>query len=164
MIFVDHANVFKNLEIVDGRINWKKFKKKLAGNRHLVGAFVYIGVPNPIPKNQRKFIKYLKHVGYVVQLKPIQETSEGKKKQKGVDISMFIDIVGLAEVDAFDTAIIVSGDRDFLDAVRILKELGKKSEVWSFKKSLAKSLKDETGENNIHYIDYILDDIEMRSH
>lgn len=161
MIFVDHANVFKNLEIVDGRINWKKFKKKLAGNRYLVGAFAYIGVPNPIPKNQRKFIKYLKHVGYVVQLKPIQETSEGKKKQKGVDISMFSDIVGLAEVDAYDTAIIVSGDRDFLDAVRMLKELGKKSEVWSFKKSLAKSLKDEAGENNIHYIDYILDDIEM---
>jgi len=55
MIFVDHANVFKNLEIADGRINWKKFKKKLAGNLHLVGAFAYIGVPNPIPKNQRKF-------------------------------------------------------------------------------------------------------------
>lgn len=102
MIFVDHANVFKNLEIVDGRINWEKFKNKLAGNRHLVGAFAYLGVPNPIPKNQRNFIEYLKLVGYVVQLKLIQETSDGKKKQKGVDISMFSDIVGLAEADAYD--------------------------------------------------------------
>jgi len=161
IIFIDHANVFKNLEIVDGRINWRKFKKILAKNHHLVGAFVYIGVPNPIPKDQRRFIKYLKHVGYVVQLKPIQETSEGKKKQKGIDVFMYKEIVELAEADAYDKAIIVSGDADFIDAVRKLKELNKEFVIWSFKISLAQKLIEEAGGNNIHYIDYILDDIKV---
>jgi len=54
MIFVDHANVFKNLEIVDGRINWEKFKKRLAGNRHLVGAFAYIVCYLKIKGNRKK--------------------------------------------------------------------------------------------------------------
>lgn len=153
--------MFKNLEKVNGRINWRKFKKILARNHHLVGAFVYIGVPNPIPKDQRRFIKYLRFVGYVVQLRLIQETSKRKKKQKGIDIFMYKEIVELAEADAYDKAIIVSGDADFIDAVKKLKELNKEFVIWSFKISLARKLIEEVGGNNINYIDYILNDIEV---
>lgn len=161
IIFIDHANVFKNLELVGGRIDWDKFKQELKKGSHLVGTLIYTGVPSPIPSNQQKFIKYLERVKYTLRQVPIQESPSGEKHQKGVDILMFADIVNLAEEDAYDKAIIVSGDRDFVEAVRILKRIKKKYEIWSFKRSLAKELKKVAGINNVYFIDYILDDIEM---
>lgn len=164
IIFIDHANVYKNLELVGRRIDWNKFKQELKKDSHLVGTLIYIGVPNPIPTNQQKFIKYLVRVEYTLRQVEIQELPDGERHQKGVDILMFKDIEGLAKDDAFDKAIIVSGDRDFVEAIRTLKEYKKRFEIWSFKKSLSKKLKKVVGSNNIHYIDYILDKIEMRSH
>ena len=56
-------------------------------------------------------------------------------------------------------AILISGDSDFLDVVRKLKELKKEIEIWSFKKSTSRSLIEEAGQENVHYIDEILDEI-----
>lgn len=161
MIFIDHANIFKNIEPVGGRIDWNKFKQELNGDNHLVATLFYHGVPNPIPINQKKFIKYLERVEYILRPVPIQESPGGEKHQKGVDILMFADIVQLARDDAYDRAIIVSGDGDFVEAVRTLKRNKKKLEIWSFKRSLSKKLRKIAGNNNVHYIDYILDKIEM---
>jgi uncharacterized LabA/DUF88 family protein len=161
IIFVDHANVFKNLEKVKGRIDWKKLKLVLKGESHLVGAFIYIGLPSQIPKEQKKFIKYLEHVGYVIQPKPLKKTPNGRREQKGVDIFIYKEIVELAVADSYDKAIIVSGDGDFIDAVNDLKRLQKTYEIWSFKNSLSKDLANEAGKDNVHYIDNILEEIKF---
>ncbi|MFX0036765.1 MAG: NYN domain-containing protein [Candidatus Hermodarchaeota archaeon] len=55
----------------------------------------------------------------------------------------------------------VSGDADFVDAVKKVKELGKQFTVWSFKVSLAQALIDEAGEENVQYIDTILEYIAL---
>lgn len=164
MIFIDHANVYKNIELVGGRIDWGKFKRKLKRDNHLVATLFYHGVPNPIPINQRKFIKYLKRVEYILRPVPIQESPGGERHQKGVDILMFADIIQLAKEDAYDKAIIVSGDGDFIEAVRTLKQNKKQLEVWSFRRSLSRKLRKAAGNNNVHYIDYILNDIKMDPH
>ncbi|MCK4381277.1 MAG: NYN domain-containing protein, partial [Candidatus Lokiarchaeota archaeon] len=65
----------------------------------------------------------------------------------------------LAEEDTYDKAVLISGDSDFLDVVRKLKELKKEIEIWSFKKSISRSLIEEAGYENVHYIDDILDEI-----
>ena len=163
MLFVDHANVFKNLDKGDGRINYIKFKEILAQDSHLVGSFIYLGIPKKLSKEKRRFLSYLKKAKYVIQPKPVQVSPNGKIKQKGIDVFMYSEIVELAEADTYDKAIIVSGDADFIDAVKKLKELGKKVEIWSFKISLAQKLIEEAGKENIHYIDRILNDIEFLS-
>ena len=66
------------------------------------------------------------------------------------------------ETDSFDKAILVSGDGDFIEVVRKLKELKKEIEIWSFRESLSKHLKKEAGKNNIHFIEQILDQIEYK--
>jgi len=161
MLFVDHANVFKNLEKFKGRIDWEKFKYVLARGSHLVGALIYVGVTRNVSINKRRFLRSLEIVKYVIQPKPVQESPSGKKRQKGVDVFMYKEIVELAEADAYDKALIVSGDADFIDAIRKLKELKKKFEVWSFRISLSRFLMEEAGKENIHYIDTILDEIEF---
>jgi len=56
----------------------------------------------------------------------------------------------------------VSGDGDFVDAVRRLRVLKKKFEVWSFRRSLSKLLRKEAGKDNIHYIDDILSEVSLQ--
>ena len=159
IIFIDHANVFHNIEKLNIRINYLKLKEKFTQNHHLVGIFMYMAIFDKILPKKLNFLKYLSAQGFVIQPKPVIVSPTGKKKQKGVDIFIYKDIVELAEEDTYDKAILVSGDSDFLDVVRKLKELKKEIEIWSFKKSISRSLIEEAGYENVHYIDDILDEI-----
>ncbi|MFX1452329.1 MAG: NYN domain-containing protein [Promethearchaeota archaeon] len=159
IIFIDHANLFHNLEELNVRINYIKLKEIFIQNHHLVGLFMYMGIPDKLLPKKLNFLNYLKAQGFVIQPKPILISPTGKKKQKGIDVFIYKDIVELAEDDTYDKAILVSGDSDFLDAVTKLKELKKEIEIWSFKKSISRALIDEAGKEHVHYIDNILEEI-----
>jgi len=60
-----------------------------------------------------------------------------KKTLKKVDIKIVNDIISLTYKNLYDTAVLVSGDGDFVPLVRKLKELDKNVEVWAFRYSLA---------------------------
>ena len=68
IIFVDHANIFYNLQKRDIRIDYKKLKKILSKDLHLVGAFVYLGMPDKILPEKKNFLKYIKKAGYTMIL------------------------------------------------------------------------------------------------
>ncbi|MFW9973031.1 MAG: NYN domain-containing protein [Candidatus Odinarchaeota archaeon] len=159
IIFIDHANVFHNIENLNIRIDYLKLKNIFIDDHHLVGLFMYMGIPNTILPKKRNFLKYLKALGFVIQPKPVIIYPTGIKRQKGVDIFLYKDIVELAEDDSYDKAVLVSGDSDLLDAVKKLKELKKEIEIWSFKKSISQLLIKEAGKENVHYIDTILERI-----
>lgn len=53
--------------------------------------------------------------------------------QKGVDVNIAADMVDLAYKNAFDSAILVSGDSDFVPAIQYVKSLGKIVGVASFR-------------------------------
>ncbi|MFX1593682.1 MAG: NYN domain-containing protein [Promethearchaeota archaeon] len=159
IIFIDHANIFHNINSLNIRINYIKLKEIFIQSHYLVGIFMYMGIPDKILPKKLNFLKYLKAQGFVVQPKPVIISPNGIKKQKGVDVFIYKDIVELAEEDTYDKAILVSGDSDFLDVVRKLKELKKEIEIWSFKKSISRALIDETGKANVYYLDDILDEI-----
>lgn len=162
MIFVDHANVFHNIKDIDGRIDYIKLKEILTGDGHLVAAFMFMGLPKKITKSLRKFINYLKKGGYIIMPIPVEETPEGIKRQKGIDIFMYQQSTELADIDSYDKAVLVSGDGDFVLIIKKLKELDKKIEVWSFKKSFSRKLRREAGLGSFQYIDTILDEIEFQ--
>jgi len=60
--------------------------------------------------------------------------------------------------NAFDIAVLVSGDRDFIPAIEKIKEFNKKFEVWAFKNSLSRYIR-KIAAKNINYLDDILQDI-----
>ena len=159
IIFIDHANIFHNLEKLNIRINYVKLKEIFTKNYHLVGIFMYMGILDKVLPKKLNFLNYLKAQGFVIQPKPVIISPNGIKKQKGVDVFIYKDIVELAEEDTYDKAILVSGDSDFIDIVRKLKELKKEIEIWSFKQSISRGLIDEAGKDNVSYIDDILDKI-----
>jgi uncharacterized LabA/DUF88 family protein len=122
---------------------------------------MYMGIPDEVYPKKKRFIDYLTSHGYVIQARPIKVIAEGKKMQKGLDIFIYRDIVELADEDSYDKAILVSGDSDFIEIVRKLRELEKAIEIWSFKKSLSHELVAEVGKKNVFFINEILDDIKL---
>jgi len=75
--------------------------------------------------------------------------------EKKVDIKIAVDIISLAYENAYDMAVLVSGDGDFVPVVKKVKELDKNLEVWAFRYSLANALKEELEDENINYFDDI---------
>ena len=159
IIFIDHANLFHNLVRLKIRINYTAFREILRDDNYLLGAFVYMGIPERVLPKKYAFIKYLETQGFVIQARNIRESSNGKKYQKGIDIFIYRDIVELAGEDSFDKAILVSGDSDFVDAIIKLKTMEKEVEIWGFYNSISHRLIKEAGRRNVHFIDNILEDI-----
>lgn len=159
IIFIDHANLFYNIENLQIRIDYRKFKEILTRDDHLVGAFMYMGIPEQVYPKKQRFLKYLISEGYIIQARAIKVIAEGKKMQKGLDIFIYRDIVELADEDSYDKAILVSGDSDFIEIVRKLRELEKAIEIWSFKRSLSRELLMEVGKENVYFINEILGNI-----
>ncbi|MFA4960229.1 MAG: NYN domain-containing protein [Candidatus Pacearchaeota archaeon] len=62
----------------------------------------------------------------LVELKytPLKQ-SNGEIYQKGVDVLLATDLIHLAHIDAYDIAIILSGDTDLIEAVKLIKNIGK---------------------------------------
>ena len=159
IIFIDHANIFHNLDRLKTRIDYVRFREILRKDNFLVGAFVYMGIPQQLLPKKYGFIKYLESQGFVIQARSIRESPNGKKFQKGIDIFIYRDIVELADEDSFDKAILVSGDSDFIDIVSKLRNLEKEIEIWGFYNSISQRLIKEAGRENVHYIDEILREI-----
>jgi len=49
-------------------------------------------------------------------------TGRSRVEQKGVDTLMVLDLVRMAQQKAFDAALIVAGDRDFAEALRVIAD------------------------------------------
>lgn len=141
------------------RIDYRKFKQILAKDDHLVGAFIYMGIPDQIYPKKRRFLDYLVAQGYVIQSRPVKTTPEGKKIQKRLDIFLYRDVVELGIEDTYDKAILVSGDSDFIEIVKKLKQLEKEIEIWGFINSMSKKLIEEVKPENVHFINEILSEI-----
>ena len=79
--------------------------------------------------------------------------------EKGIDIALATDLVSLAWENAFDTAVIVSGDSDFLEAIRRVKQKGRKVEIVAFNASFSADKK--TAGDRTVILDDILDKIRL---
>ena len=76
---------------------------------------------------------------------------------KGDDIHLAVDMVSFAYENAFDTAILMSGDGDFVPAIERLKKLGKRVENAYFKISSSYFLKQTCSSSVL--LDIIIDEI-----
>ena len=81
------------------------------------------------------------------------------KAEKGVDVAVAMKMLTHATNKAFDTAILVSGDKDYLDTVKTVKNLGLRVEIVSFRRSLAPDLAAESSVP-VLYLDDLRGEIE----
>jgi uncharacterized LabA/DUF88 family protein len=53
-----------------------------------------------------------------------------ERRQKGVDTLLTLDLVSLAQRAAYDRAILIAGDRDFAEPVRLAQDEGRRIYLW----------------------------------
>jgi uncharacterized LabA/DUF88 family protein len=161
IVFIDNSNIFQGFRKNNIKVDYEKLKNIITKGRELHAIFLYEGVVYPISPEKKKWYKALsKKSGYVIKASFDKIVSSGFIEKK-VDIKIAIDIISLAYENAYDTAVLVSGDGDFVPVVKKVKELEKDVEIWAFRYSLANALKKELGQENIYYIDDILSSITM---
>jgi uncharacterized LabA/DUF88 family protein len=138
MIFIDGGNLYHSFKAlnISADLNFSKLVNELTGKKKLIGTFYYI-VPLDIKIDPEK---YWKHQKFLESLRKIPKFNvvlcnlkKVKKKEggfgfviKGDDIHLVSDLVGNAYEDLYDTVILVSGDEDFVPAIKRVQGLGKK--------------------------------------
>ncbi len=142
-IFIDGSNLYNCLKQEFGKanINLEKLTQELVGTRKLIRTYYY-NAPLPQANNtdekqratsQQRFFESLRRIPYLELRLGRLERRDNSMVEKGVDIKIAVDMLRLAYSNAYDTAILVSGDGDFADAVQAVKDTGKHVENSSVK-------------------------------
>ena len=151
-IFIDGSNFYhstRRLKIVN-KVNFQKLVNELVGNRELVRVFYYnasldISVNPKVYWDQQKFFNVLRKIPkfevIIYKLRKARRNGKIKYEIKGDDTHLVSDFVGEAYENFYDTAIIVSGDEDFISPIKRVKKLGKKIENAYFSSSSSYNLR-----------------------
>ena len=167
MVFIDGSNLYYGLKSLGiDRIDFQKLLQLLTKSKMLISTFYY-NAPLNIQVNpktyweQQKFFNELRKIpDFNVVLCRLRKHKRKNGNYvfdvKGDDVHLAVDLVSGAYENLYDTAIIVSGDEDFVPAIKKAQKLGKKIINAYFKSSSSTSLK-KTCEDFIYMNDLIKD-------
>ena len=149
MIFIDGGYLREGFKRIYGNaeINFPGLFSLLKNlgfeeRRHpeVIRAYYYDAEVDPIDdvaefKKQKEYFSNIeKYAVYEVKRARLKRTGKTKKrrKQKGVDVMIAIDMITKAFMNHYDIAILLAGDDDFLDLVKAVKDLTDKRVYGAF--------------------------------
>ncbi|MBE9197517.1 MULTISPECIES: NYN domain-containing protein [unclassified Nodularia (in: cyanobacteria)] len=149
-IFIDGVSLFHTALQLAIEIDYLKLLCHLTGGSRLLRAFFYTAVDTSRPsaarprpnEKQQGFLFWMRRNGYRVVTKEVQLADHTKKHNLNVEIA--VDMITLAPY--YDTAILVSGDRDLAYAVNAVSATGSRVEVVSLRALTSDSLIDVADE------------------
>lgn len=144
-IFIDGSNLYNGMRenLANTRVNMSELIRQLRRDRRLVRTY-YFNAPltddydEELREGQQRFFESLRRIPYVtVRLGRLHRRQDGTLVEKGVDVAIAVESLSLAHLDAFDCALLVSGDGDYVELVEAIKRLGKHVESAMFKNQSA---------------------------
>jgi uncharacterized LabA/DUF88 family protein len=155
VIFIDGSNLYhlvKKLCHYKKQIefNFQKFLNAIVGGRNLVRVYYYNcpldrNKDNKAYRSQQRFFEKLREIpNFKLVLCRMQKIKiDGKTiyQVKEDDIHLAVDMVKFAYNNAYDSAILVSSDGDFVPAINAVQEIGKKVEDIGFEHKFSYHLK-----------------------
>jgi uncharacterized LabA/DUF88 family protein len=154
-IFIDAGNVFHAADSLKIRVDFATLITELTGDRELVRAYYYGASANTAA--QQRFFDKLGHLGFEVKSLPLRQY-QGTPFEKGIDVMLVTDMLTLAHNDAYDIALLVSGDKDFTYSVQSIQTMGKTVEVAAFDHAFATELQ-QVADNTI-LLDHLIPKIQ----
>mgnify|MGYP006279750077 FL=1 len=146
MIFIDGRNIIQGQKTYRKEGNrsdfgYSELMEYFAIHYKVIRGYYYDGAPHPsqYTPEREKLYNFMRRCGITLRLKEIDFSRPGHS-QKGVDIYLAADMISLAYENAYDSAVIVSGDGDYCALVELVKSKGKKVTVLSFACCLANTL------------------------
>jgi uncharacterized LabA/DUF88 family protein len=137
-IFIDGNNLFHAARFHNIDIDYNKLLRVLLGDGHLFRAFFYTGV-DAGAERQQGFLLWMRRNGFRVVQKELKTFYDGTRKAN-LDVEIAVDMLSLA--GRYDTAVLVSGDEDFVYAVNSVAYKGCRVEVVGFRSNTAPKLID----------------------
>ena len=139
-VFIDGANIFYTQKDLGWTIDWKKTIDFLKKRWEILDIRYYTGI-KPDGSKMRRYLKYLDAIGIIPVTKPLKKikTDDGLVFKSNFDVEMTMDI--LLERKGIDEIILFTGDSDFHNLVKKLKDFGKRVIVFSSRKMIAWELK-----------------------
>jgi uncharacterized LabA/DUF88 family protein len=137
-VFIDGNNLFHAARFHNIDIDYNKLLRVLLGNGRLLRAFFYTGV-DAGAERQQGFLLWMRRNGFRVVQKELKTFYDGSRKAN-LDVEIAVDMLSLA--GRYDTAVLVSGDEDFVYAVNAIAYKGCRVEVAGFRSNTAPKLID----------------------
>ena len=157
MVFIDYRNLSECMSAVSPNLGLDLYRLTdvLVSNRELVGAYVF-DATWPYPGKDDDNVKLhnsLRKQGFRLVVTNSMNRLGGKVVQKETDVSLACEMVEHALLDHYDVAIVVSGDRDFVPAMKKVQSAGKRVEMAALKHTCSEEA------INIADVYYLLDDM-----
>jgi uncharacterized LabA/DUF88 family protein len=159
IIFIDGSNHYNIIKDIVGKnyslkdFNFEKFINYLTDGRKLVRVYYYTAPldkkkDEETYKKQQQFFESLKKIScfnlILCRMQKDKDNGTTKYHVKEDDIHIAVDMVKYAYNDAYDTAILVSSDGDFVPAIEAVKERGKNVENIGFETKFSWHLKQKS--------------------
>jgi len=146
-IFIDGSNLYHALRSNFRRydLNFAEFASKLCGSRRLFRTYYYNVLQDQTQRpdgyrDQQEFLDNLRKTPYLELRLGSTKLAQGIPVEKGIDIMLATDLLYFAWNDAYDVAILVSGDSDFAYALQSVKNMGKYVEIAYFESGVSNDL------------------------
>ncbi len=137
-VFIDGNNLFHAARFHNIDIDYNKLLRVLLGDGRLLRAFFYTGV-DVGAERQQGFLLWMRRNGFRVVQKELKTVYDGTRKAN-LDVEIAVDMLSLA--GRYDTAVLVSGDEDFVYAINAVAYKGCRVEIAGFRSNTAPRLID----------------------
>lgn len=140
-IFIDGSNLYNGMKenLRSTRVNFAELIQQLLRDRPVFRTYYYNSMltedyDEELRDGQARFFESLRRIPYVtVRLGTLHRRNDGTLVEKGIDVAIAVEALSLAYQDAYDTALLVSGDGDYAELVEAIKRLGKHVECAMFR-------------------------------
>ena len=150
-IFIDGSNLYNNLKQYKINKKFQEIIEVLVKEGDIADIFYYTASLD-ITFNEEKYWKHQRFLGKLREIpkfnvvlctlkKSIEKDGSTKFTIKGDDVCLANDLIKGAYEDLYDIAIIVSGDEDFIPAIKTVQTLNKKVINAFFHKSSSNALR-----------------------
>ncbi len=146
IIFIDARNIKSSQETYNKEnkdnfiFGYREMMNFFNNKYHVIRGYFYDGAPHVSQQSYERqgFYNAIRNLGITLRLK---ELNQKHPTQKGVDIYLTSDMISLAYENAYDVAVILSGDGDYTALVELVKSKGKKVWVVAFSNSISQNLR-----------------------
>jgi uncharacterized LabA/DUF88 family protein len=170
IVFIDNSNIFHGQANAGWRIDVKKLSDYLRREGEVWQVFFFASVSEPPTFKQTDFYKFIKNeMRFEVEIfslghKTYQCKNCGTKwtarVEKGVDVALATKLLTLENAKAYETAILIGADRDFLGTVQAVKSLGQRVEIYAWRGSISEEM-EAASSAAVVYLDDIKKSIEF---
>jgi len=170
IMLVDNSNIFHGSLQVGWRIDAKKLHAKLEQAGPIWQTFFFAAVTDPPRYSQTNLYRMLKtELHYEIIVLPLGQKTVtcancGNQRrsyaEKGIDVALSTKLLILGHNRAFETALLLSGDKDYLETIQAVKSMGLRVEIVSWRQSLSKAIGDESSANVV-FLDDMRDEVSL---